>query len=420
MQDNDNSGKATNRSQRQYDVVVFGASSFVGQIVSRHLWLRQLGGTSFHWALAGRSLQRLEILQEQLGLGAEMLPLLLADAADIASLRQMVSQTRVLISTVGPYSLFGSLVVQACAECGTDYCDLTGEVPWVSRMLAAWSQTARESGARIVPSCGFDSVPSDMGVQFLQERALQRFQEPASRVQLQVRQIRGGFSGGTVASMLQVVQEAVADASVRRLLANPYALCAEAQECRQPQLTWPEMDKHSGQWMAPFVMAAINTRVVHRSNALQQWSYGEDFRYDEVLLTGSGLQGRLTAWAVTGAIAAFMSSAAVRPTRRLLERFVLPAPGEGPSAQEQETGGYQLVLWGMTASGRRIAVGVTGDRDPGYGSTAKILGEAALTLAFDVDRSQVPGGFWTPATALGTVFRQRLCQHAGMTFTDEV
>jgi short subunit dehydrogenase-like uncharacterized protein len=281
-----------------------------------------------------------------------------------------------------------------------------------------YEATARKSGARIVHCCGFDSIPSDMGVHFLQQQAMSRLGTPCSRIKMRVKVMRGEFSGGTVASLMNVVKEAAADPALRKELADPYSLCpvGNAPNVRQPDLRSAEFDADFGAWIAPFVMSAINTRIVHRTNALLKQAYGSDFTYDEAILAGRGLKGRLAATAMAAGLFGFMLAAAIRPARAVLERFVLPKPGEGPNPEAQRTGSFDLRFVGTTADGRQIRTRVTGDRDPGYGSTGKMLGQAAACLALDIDKAAMPGGFWTPATIFGDRLIQRLTAHSGLTF----
>lgn len=402
----------------RFDLVVFGATSFVGQILARYL-LEQYGVSGeLRWAIAGRSQARLDELLQSLGPTAAGLPTLVADAADEAALAKLCATTRVVASTVGPYALYGEPLVKVCAASGTDYCDLTGEVQWIRRMIDRYEPQARRSGARIVHCCGFDSIPSDLGVHFLQAEARARYGQPLTRVKLRVRAMRGGFSGGTVASLLNVVKEASGNKALRKELANPYSLCPPglASGIRQPSVKSAQFDKDFSAWTAPFVMSAINTRIVQRSNALSKHAYGRDFVYDEAVLTGRGLKGRLAATSMSVGLGGFMVAVAMPPARRLLERFALPAPGEGPSPEQQLKGFFDLRLFGRTADGRILRAKVTGDRDPGYGSTAKMLGQAAACLAFDVPKDARPGGFWTPATLLGDALITRLRAHSGLGF----
>jgi short subunit dehydrogenase-like uncharacterized protein len=402
----------------RFHIVVFGATSFVGEILTRYLLARHGVGGDLKWAIAGRSVAKLDALKAALGADAAALPVLLADAADDAQLRQLCAQTQVVVSTVGPYALYGSPLVAACVASGTDYCDLTGEVQWIRRMILAHEAQARQTGARIVHCCGFDSIPSDLGVHFLQNAAQQRFGQPCTRVKLRIKAMRGGFSGGTAASLMNVLEEVKRDPSLRKVLGNPFALCIgdESGHPRQPEVRLASYDAEFGSWAGPFVMSAINTRVVHRSNQLSNHAYGREFVYDEAVLTGAGLRGRLAAAGIGAGLGGFIAAAVLPPTRWLLERTIVPKPGEGPSPQAQERGFYDIRLHGTTADGRSLRAKVTGDRDPGYGSTAKMLGEAAACLALDVPRSEKAGGFWTPASIFGERLIKRLTTHAGLGF----
>lgn len=401
----------------RYDVVVFGATSFVGQILCRYL-LDTFGlDGELKWAAAGRSETKLEQLKADLGEAAQTLPLLIADANNDNSLNSLCQQTRVVVSTVGPYALYGEPMVRACVESGTDYCDLTGETQWIATMLAHHEKRARDTGARIVHCCGFDSIPSDMGVFFLQQQAMKKYREPCTTVAMRVKVAKGGVSGGTVASMINIAEDVANDPALRKQLANPYLLCPPGHEfhARQPKNTLTHYDRDFHSWSAPFVMEAINSRIVHRSNALNGHAYGDQFVYSERMLTGDGTSGRLKALAIGGGTGAFFLSAALKPSRWLLNKFVVPQPGEGPSPAAQQAGFYDLRFIGRTDNHTLVKVKVTGDADPGYGSTAKILGQAAACLALDVPADH-PGGFWTTATLLGEPLLKRLQDKAGMTF----
>ena len=288
-------------STKTYDVVLFGATSFVGQILARYLFEEFGCDGELRWAAAGRSRPKLESVRADLGAGAGQLPLLVADAADLDALRKLCRQARLVVSTVGPYALHGEPLVRACAETGTDYCDLTGEVQWIRRMIATYERQAQESGARIVHCCGFDSIPFDLGVHFLQREAQARFRQPCTTVKMRVKSMRGGFSGGTFASVMNIVKEVAADPALRRELADPYSLCPAgyAPRVRQHSVRFAEYDPDFAAWTAPFIMSALNTRIVQRTNALQQQAYGREFRYDEAVLTGRGLRGQATAAAVS-------------------------------------------------------------------------------------------------------------------------
>lgn len=403
-------------SGTNYDVVVFGATSFVGQLLCRYLSERYRDSDELTWAIAGRNRSKLENLRDELG--QPDLPLITADATDPASLQQLCATTRVVISTVGPYALYGEPMIAACAESGTDYCDLTGEVQWIRRMIHKYEDAAQASGARIVHCCGFDSLPSDLGVFFLQQEAQQRFVQPCTRVKMRVKAMRGTFSGGTVASLMNVAREVAQDPELRKELANPYSICPTNYHpnVRQPNVKFAAYDSDMNSWVAPFIMAAINTRVVQRSNALSDQSYGAEFQYDEAMMTGRGAKGRLAASGLAAGVGGFMIGAAVKPSRWALERFVVPKPGEGPSPESQADGFYDIRFHGETADGHELRAKVTGDRDPGYGSTSKMLGEAGACLALDIADSDRPGGFWTPATIFGQRLIERLQTHAGVTF----
>lgn len=407
---------------KPYDVVVFGATSFVGQILARYLFEEFGLDGKLRWAAAGRSLPKLEELRKSLGKGAGKLQLVQADAGDEPSLRQLCKGTRVIVSTVGPYALYGEPLVRVCAETGTDYCDLTGEVQWMRRMIHEYEKTAQASGARIVHNCGFDSIPSDLGVHYLQQKAQERFGQPCTTVKMRVHSMRGSFSGGTVASLLNVLKEVKANPALRKELADPYSICPRAdgkgsvKRVRQANVGLAEYDPDFNAWVAPFVMSAINTRVVHRTNALLHDAYGPEFRYDEAVLTGRGLRGRLAGTAMSAGLGAFMVAGSIGTVRSLLEKYVLPAPGEGPSPEAQLQGGFDLRFHGRTKQGDVLRTRVTGDRDPGYGSTAKMLGQAAACLASDISKKQVAGGFWTPAAIFGDHLVERLQAHSGLTF----
>ncbi|MEL6399370.1 MAG: saccharopine dehydrogenase NADP-binding domain-containing protein [Cyanobacteria bacterium J06607_6] len=401
-----------------YDLVVFGATGFVGQILCRYLLTQTASSTPVRWAIAGRSATKLKALATALGPDAAPLPQLIADATDADSLHQLCTQTRVVVSTVGPYALYGEPLVQACVATGTDYCDLTGESQWIRRMIQRYETQAQAAGARIVHCCGFDSIPSDLGVYYLQQQSRTRFGEPCTRVKMRVVAAQGGVSGGTAASGLNLVKEAAADASLRESIRDPYSLCPDSDKvaAQPPPLIPVQYDPDFHAWVTPFVMADVNTRVVLRSNFLQQQVYGQTFQYDEGIVTDDGPIGWLMAQGLKLGLDSLVLAAALPPTRWLLETFALPASGAGPTAAEQAQGFYELQFVGTTDTGDKIRVQVTGDRDPGYGSTAKILGQAALCLAQDIPPSE-RGGFWTPATLLSEALIKRLESFAGLAFT---
>ncbi|KYQ83181.1 saccharopine dehydrogenase [Acinetobacter sp. NRRL B-65365] len=410
-------------TQTNYDLVVFGATSFVGQILTRYL--AEYFSTQqeqLRWAIAGRSQQKLQDLKSSLGTLGESLPILIADASNQAELNALCAQTRVVVSTVGPYALYGEPLIQACVTNGTDYCDLTGETQWIKKMIEKYESQAQQSSARIVHCCGFDSVPSDMGVYYLQQQAQKQFNAPATQVSMRVKTLKGGASGGTVASLINVIQEAAADPALRKDLVNPYVLCPpdHGNSQRQIYIKTAKFDPDFNAWIAPFVMAAVNERVVHRSNALSGNAYGSNFSYNEAILTGDGLKGRFKALGVVSGLGVFMLAAVSKPVSQLMERYMLPKPGEGPTPEQQRTGRFDLRFIGKTEAGQTLKIKVTGDRDPGYGSTGKMLGQAALSLAIDHVKEDKKtgraGGFWTPATMFDDRFIQRLTKHAGLEF----
>ncbi|MEM9086584.1 MAG: saccharopine dehydrogenase NADP-binding domain-containing protein [Pseudomonadota bacterium] len=397
----------------KFDIVVYGATSFVGQIITRYMH-EQFADGSIRWAIAGRSAAKLKQVSDEIGLnGVETL---VADASDEAALTALCEQTHVVMSTVGPYALYGDTLVKVCVETGTHYCDLTGEPQWIRKMQERHEEAAKASGARIVHCCGFDSIPSDLGVHFLQKHAAEKFGETCNKVDMRVVKMKGGASGGTIASMINMVKEASADAELRKQLKDPYSLCPPDHgfTARQRDIK-TEYDEEYGEWIAPFVMAAINTRVVHRSNALSANSYGDQFLYEEATAGGEGKRGKRVARATSIGMGALMVGMALPPVRWALEKTVLPKPGEGPSPTEQLEGRFDLVFLGTTSKGDKLRCRVTGDRDPGYGSTAKMLSQAAACLAKDLP-ADTAGGFWTPATLFGDKLIDRLRADAGLTF----
>lgn len=402
-------------SNKEFDLVVYGATSFVGQILCDYL-VNEYTEPNLSWAMAARSQEKLQQLQHRLGPKAECIPLIIADSFDEAALAAMCQRTSVVISTVGPYALYGEALLRTCAESGTDYCDLTGEAPWIRQMIDSYAGSARLSGARIVNCCGFDSIPSDLGVRFLQEQAMKEFDEHCTEVRMAVKKMRGGASGGTIASGVNMYKKAAKDPDLRRQMADPYSLCdaGHGYEARQEGNSVEYLDAFES-WAGPFIMAAINTRVVLRSNFLAGSAYGKDFKYSEVMLTGNDKKGRRRAARLARGMKMAALALSLAPSRWLAQKF-LPKPGEGPSPEQQRQGSFELHFHGRTASGAEIKVRVGGDRDPGYGCTAKMLAQSAISLRRDVDKGERGGGFWTPATVFGPALYDRLCDHAGMYF----
>ncbi len=401
---------------REFDVIVFGATGFTGALVAEYLLDRYGCGPELQWAIAGRNAAKLDALKARLGSRADALQVIVADSADAAALASLAARTRVVLTTVGPYALYGSALVAACVEAGTGYCDLAGEVQWIRRMIDTHHERAQQTGARIVHCCGFDSIPMDIGVHFLQQEARRRHGHYCSEIAMFVKATKGAASGGTLASMINVVEEAQRERGVARVLTDPYALNPagerEGPDGRDQQGVIRDPD--AGCWTAPFVMAGVNTRVVRRSHALAGYPYGRDFRYREAVMTGAGAGGWIRGTLLALGLGGLLLGISWRPTRRLLQRFVLPKPGEGPDRAAREAGFFNLVQVGTLPGGTVVRGRITGDRDPGYGSTSKMLAESAVCLARD--ELAAGGGVLTPAAAMGDALLQRLRERAGLTF----
>jgi short subunit dehydrogenase-like uncharacterized protein len=391
------------KSSSKFDIVVYGATGFTGQLVAEYLASHYTGKGDPKWAMAGRSLEKLASVRDAIGAPADT-PLIQADASDPASLKAMVDQTRSVLSTVGPYQLYGTDLIAICAATGTDYLDLCGEPVWMRQMIDAHQATAQSSGARIVFSCGFDSLPFELGVFFCQETAKKTLGAPVGRVKGRIRDMRGTVSGGTAASIKATFAAAAKDLSLVAHLRNPFVLTPGFEGPKQPPGNKPSFDRELDAWTAPFPMSTINTRNVHRSNFLLGFPYGKDFVYDEMFLTGPGEQGEAEAKRIA---AASVQRAGVD----------VPKPGEGPSKEERENGLYDILFVGIDGNGRQVRVAVRGDRDPGYGSTSKMIAECAICLLRDTP--DVPSGIWTPGAAMGHRLIKRLVDHAGITFEVE-
>ncbi len=408
---------------RTHDLVLFGATGFTGQLVAEYLaTCKPLGaqGAPLRWALAGRNREKLEAVRARLATcdaGLAALPLLQADAQDEAALQRIAASTRAICTTAGPFAQLGGVLIGAAATQGTHYCDITGELTFIRSAIDQWHDVAVRTGAQLVPTCGFDSLPSDLGVLLLHRHFEERGLSLAE-ARLHVERIRGGASGGTLASMVALIDVARRDPAVRRLLGDPYALLPDRTRERGPDggdLMGVRWDRDAQRWMAPFVMAAVNARVVRRSNALLDFAYGRDFRYSEVSSFARGPKGWARAVGLSAGLGVFLGLVSVPWTRALVMRR-LPRPGEGPSAEERQQGGFVIRIRGRSrpdAKGQVHAATavVEGHADPGYGETSKMLGEAALCLATDPRGER--GGVLTPAVALGLPLVERL-RRAGM------
>jgi short subunit dehydrogenase-like uncharacterized protein len=386
---------------KELDVIVYGATGYTGRLVAEHLLKTYGAGGEVKWAMAGRSAEKLADVRDLIGAPAD-LPLIVADAHDRAALDAMVARTKAVISTAGPYQLYGADLVAACAAAGVDYVDLTGESNWIAEMIAAHEAEAKSTGARLVFSCGFDSIPFDMGVWFVEEAAKAKFGAYSSRVRGRLRSMKGAFSGGTFASGMATMAAAQRDPAVGALLADPFALTPGFKGPPQPDGDHAYEDEVTGAWVGPFMMAGINTKAVHRTNLLLGQPWGADFLYDEMtILAGPPKEGE------TGGPGFVFGPGGP------------PKPGEGPTKEERETGFYDLLYIAEGPDGQTVRAAVKGDMDPGYGSTSKMLAEAALALVFDVTYEATPGGCWTPASAMPEALLKRLPAKAGVTFTLE-
>lgn len=378
----------------EFDIIVYGATGFTGRLVAEHLAQRYGVGGEVKWAMAGRSLEKLQAVRDEIGAPKET-PLIVADASDPASVKAMVERARAVVTTVGPYQLYGSDLVAACAAAGTDYLDLSGEPNWMAQMIAEHHEAAKASGARILFSCGFDSIPFELGVFFAQATAKERLGGVVPRVKGRMRKLKGGLSGGTAASGRATMAAIQKDPSLFALMIDPFALTPGFKGPEQPRGDQVETDPDlGGAQVGPFMMAAINTKNVHRSNFLQGHAYGTDFVYDEMAVVDPAAPA---AFDVAGEN--------------------VPQPGEGPSKEERETGFYDAAFVGIAKDGRKVVVSVKGDKDPGYGSTSKMIAEAAICLVKEA--ADVPGGIWVPGAALGHKLIDRLQKNAGLSFEVE-
>jgi short subunit dehydrogenase-like uncharacterized protein len=387
---------------REFDIIVYGATGYTGRLVAEH-FVREYGGKADapRWAMAGRDLAKLEAIRAEINAPADT-PLVTADAADPAALRRMCERTRVVLTTVGPYQLYGDELLAACVVTGTDYADLCGEPVWMAEKIVQHHEAAKASGARICFSSGFDSIPFDLGVLMLQREALERFGSPAPRVKTRVRAMVGTFSGGTAASFKATMARAAKNPAQFKVLGNPFALTPGFTGPEQPGGMLPEYDNTLESWAAPFIMAPINTKNVHRTNFLLGHPYGTDFRYDEMVLTSPGEMGMQAAKAVASGLKSMFGDSG-------------PKPGEGPTPAERENGYYDILLVGEYPDGRTLRYAVKGRYDPGYGSTSRMLGETGMALL----ESDASGSIGTPGSFLGERLVERLRDRAALTFAPE-
>ena len=389
----------TPRDAREFDIVVYGATGYTGRLVAEYLAQHcARRDDAPKWAMAGRSQAKLEEVRGLIGAPADT-PLVVADADDPPSLAALAERTRVVLTTVGPYQLYGEPLVAACAAAGTDYADLCGEPAWMREMIDTYDAAAEASGARICFSAGFDSIPFDLGVLMLQAEAKRRFGAPAPRVRCRVRAMQGTFSGGTAASLTETMKAVARNPKLIALLGDPFALTPGFEGPEQPGALVPHYEDDLGKWAAPFIMATINTKNVHRTNFLLGHPYGEDFRYDEMVLTSPGEAGKAAAHAVAGLL---KNPFGAKP----------PAPGEGPSKDERESGFYDILFIAEMPDGRTLNYAVKGKYDPGYGSTSRMLAETGIALL----ASDAAGGVTTPGAALGDAVCARLREHAAFPF----
>lgn len=385
-------------SKREFDVIVFGASGYTGKLVAEYMGKEYGNDESISWAIAGRNKDKLSSVKKDLNLN-ERVSIIEVDSTNKDSLDSMTSSAKCILTTVGPYQLYGSSLVQSCSENGTDYVDLTGEPGWMYEMINAHQDTAKKSGARIVFSCGFDSIPFDLGVYFVQQAAQEKYGKPAKHVRGRVKAMNGEFSGGTIASLGATMATLKEKPELIQVLSNPFSLTEGFEGPAQLDDSKVLLDEKLNMWVAPFVMAPINTKNIHRSNALLGHAYGEDFCYDEMMIAGEGEEGKQIADAMNSS--------------NPMGGDNLPQPGEGPSKESREQGNYDVLFFADFDEGS-IEARVTGDMDPGYGSTSKMIAESALCLIQDC--GDLSGGMYTPAPAMGEKLIKRLTKNAGLTF----
>ena len=396
---------------KQFDIIIWGASSFTGQLVTEYLF-NKYGSSKIKWAIAGRNLDKLERIRSEVA--DKNIPIFIADSFDEDSLSKFVKKANVVCSTVGPYSLYGTKLVKLCVENNTNYCDITGEAHWIRTIIDSFHEKAKSKKIKIVNSCGFDSIPSDMGVYFIQNEIKKVYKNHARSIKMRVAGIRGGISGGTYGSINNLLKEAYADKSVFKVLNNPYGLNPKGKMVGSDKKDLRKIifDKESNSWIYPFIMAGINTKIVRRSNALSNFQYGKDFRYEEAMMSGRGISGLWKA-----ILAIFPLAMVSLNPNSFLKKIVnsyMPKPGEGPGVDKRKNGFYNLRFYIIIDEKRKAFAKVIGDSDPGYGSTSKMLAESALCLAFD--KLPEKYGVLTPSVAMGDSLLKRLQNNAGIDF----
>ena len=383
----------------QYDFTIYGATGFTGKLVVEYA-INQYGKNSnISWAIAGRNNEKLEEVKDNFNLPPDI-GIMIVDSNDQASIDAMISQTKCVLTTVGPYQLYGEKIIASCISSGTDYVDLCGEPGFMHKIISEYSDEAKQTGSRIVFSCGFDSIPFDLGVLFVQDQVISKYNKFASSIRGRIRAMNGEFSGGTAASMKATMAAIKTNPELINVLINPHALCEGFKGAQQDDDSKPKYDEELDTWVAPFFMAPINTKNIHRSNKLMNHIYGENFKYNEMWIQGPGDEGK--------AAAEFIST--MNP---LVDA---PEPGEGPSKESRENGNYD-VLFCADIDGETIKASVGGDMDPGYGSTSKMITESAICLVKECE--DLPGGIYTPASSMGKKLIERLTSNAGLSFKVE-
>jgi short subunit dehydrogenase-like uncharacterized protein len=378
---------------KQFDVVIYGATGYTGKLVAEYMAQNYLE-SDIKWAIAGRSEEKLAAVKAELNIPS--VAHIIADASAPDSIASLVANTKCVLSTVGPYTFYGEPLVAACVEAGTDYVDLCGEPLWMAKMIQQYGEKAKQSSARIVHSCGFDSIPFDLGVQYLQEEAIKKNGAPFARVRGRMFEMNGGASGGTLASGAASEAQIAKDPSLFQAMINPFLTCEGYQGPAQPDGS--QAVEENGVWAAPFFMAVINTKAVHRSNMLLDFPYGKNFVYDEMIQIGPGDECKAIAEGI-----------AKDPMGAMGPADELPKPGEGPTKEQREAGSFVY-----QAIGDNLKVEVSADRDPGYGATCKMIAESAICLVKEA--SDTPGGIHTTASAMGKLLRERLVNTNGIGF----